>query len=298
MADFNLQELRNQILEMVKKEGPILPSQISEKVVSNILFTSALLSDLVRQNQILISKARIGNSPVYYAKGQEPKLQMLYKHLGETPRKVYDLIKSKKILRDKELESWQRVSIREIKDFAIMLNVNSQAGQEVFWKWYMASDEEAKQKIAEILKKEMPKKKEEAPKKKEELPKKEPEKVPEKKEKQTKIKEEKKLIVDEFYATVNRYLTENRVRILEEKTLRKKSEYEFIVEVPSALGNLRYFVKVKNKKKIGDAELNMAYNQGERKKLPTMFISTGTLTKKAEKYLEAHLQGLIFKKIS
>lgn len=291
MADFNIQELRNQILEIVKKEGPILPSQISQKVVSNILFTSAILSDLVRQNQVLISKARIGNSPVYYAKGQEPKLQMLYKHLGETPRKMYDMIKSKKIIRDKELESWQRVSIREIKDFAIMLNVNSQAGQEVFWKWYMTPDEEAKQKIAEILKKEMPKKKEEPPKK-------EAKKEPEKKEKQTKIKEEKKPSADEFYAAINRYLTENRINILEEKILRKNTEYEFIIEVPSALGNLRYFVKVRNKKKISDSELNMAYTQGERKKLPTMFISTGDLTKKAEKYLDTHLRGLVFKKIS
>lgn len=301
MADFNVQELRNQILEIVKKEGPILPAQISQKVVSNVLFTSAILSDLVRQNQIKISKARIGNSPVYYIKGQEYKLQMLYKHLGEKPRKIYELLKEKKILRDKELESWQRVAIREIKDFAMMLNVNFNTGQEVFWKWYMTPDEEAKQKITEILKKEMPKQKEQKKEEPKEEPKKEikkeTKKEPEKKEKQIKIKEDKKPSVDEFYAVVNRYLTENRVKILEEKTLRKNTEYDFIVEIPSALGNLRYFVKVKNKKRISDSELNMAYTQGERKKLPTMFISTGDLTKKAEKYLEMHLKGLVFKKM-
>jgi len=79
MAEFNMQELKSQILELVKKEGPVLPVQISQKVASNILFTSAILSDLVRQNQVKISKAKIGNSPVYYVKGQESKLQMLYK---------------------------------------------------------------------------------------------------------------------------------------------------------------------------------------------------------------------------
>ena len=301
MADFNVQELRNQILEIVKKEGPILPSQVSQKVVSNILFTSAILSDLVRQDQIKISKAKIGNSPVYYVKGQEAKLQMLHKHLSEKPKKIYELLKEKKLLRDKELESWQRVAVREIKDFAMMLNVNYHTGQEVFWKWYLTPDEEAKQKIIDLLKKEMPKKKEELPKKKEELPKKEQKKEEKqeklKEEKQAKPQEEKKSEkIDEFYGLINTFFTENRVKILEEKALRKNTEYEFVVEIPSALGNLKYFVKAKNKKKVGDAELNMEYTRGERKKLPTLFISTGELTKKAEKYLET-LKGLVFKKI-
>jgi len=305
MAEFNIQELRNQILEIVKKEGPVLPAQISQKVVSNVLFTSAILSDLVRQNQIKISKAKIGSSPVYYIKGQEYKLQMLHKHLSEKPRKIYDLLKEKKVLRDKELEPWQRVAVREIKDFATMLNVNFQNNQEIFWKWYLTSDEEAKQKITDILKKEMPEKKEEPKKeevkeeKKEEHKKeREEHKKEEKKEEQKKLKEEKKPEkIDRFYGLINTYFTENRIRILEEKTLRKNTEYEFIIEIPSALGNLRYFVKAKNKKKIGDAELNMAYTNGEGKKLPTLFVSTGDLTKKAEKYLEASLKGLVFKKI-
>lgn len=301
MADFNVNQLRDQILEIVRKEGPVLPSQISQKVVSNILFTSAILSDLVSQNQIKISKAKIGNSPVYYIKGQEYKLQMLYKHLGEKPRKIYEIIKEKKILRDKALEPWQRVAIREIKDFALMLTVNFQEGQEIFWKWYQTPDEEAKQKIIELLKKEIPQKKEESKKEIKQEPKKEKKEEPKKEKqeikKEPKPKEDKKEKLDEFYGTINTFFTENRVKILEEKPLRKNTEYEFIVEVPSALGNLRYFVKVKNKKKISDSELNMVYTQGERKKLPTMFISTGELTKKAEKYLDTHLKGLVFRKI-
>lgn len=294
MADFNLQGLKNQILEIVKKEGPILPSQVSQKVTSNVLFTSAILADLVRQNQVKISKARIGNSPVYYVKGQEHKLQMVYKHLGEKPRKIYDILKEKKVLRDKELEPWQRVAVREIKDFAIMLNVNYNTGQEVFWKWYLTPEEEAKQKIIDVLKKEMP---EEKPKKEGEtrLKKEEPKKE-KKEEKQTRLKKEEKPEM-EFYGSINTYLIENKIRILEEKALRKNMEYEFIVEIPSNLGDLKYFVKAKNKKKISDSELNMAYASGERKKLPTIFISAGELTKKAEKYLEMHLKGLVFKKI-
>lgn len=296
MNNFNIQELRDKILEIVKKEGPILPAQVSQKVVSNVLFTAAILSDLVRQGQVQISKARIGNSPVYYAKGQEPKLQMLYKHLGEKPRKVYEILKEKRILRDKELESWQRVAVREIKDFAIMLSVNYHTGQEIFWKWYMTPDEEAKQKIIDVLKKEEPKEKEET-KKKEELPKKEPKKEEKKEEKQAKLKEDKKIErKDEFYGLINLFFTENRINIIEEKALRKNTEYEFIIEVPSTVGNLKYFVKARNKRKVSDSELNMAYTLGEKKKLPTIVISTGDLTKKAEKYLE-ELEGLVFKKI-
>ena len=205
------------------------------------------------------------------------------------------LLKEKKVLRDKELESWQRIAIREIKDFAMMLNVNFNKGQEVFWKWYLTPDEEAKQKIMGVLKKEMPSKKEEQEKeaKKEE---KEIKKEPEKKEKQFQ-KEDKKHEIDEFYGQINTYFTENRIRVIEEKAIRKNTEYEFTIEIPSALGNLKYFVKARNKKKISDAELNMSYTLGEKKKLPTIVISTGDLTKKAEKYLENELKGLIFKKL-
>ncbi|MDP2909106.1 MAG: hypothetical protein Q8N77_04850, partial [Nanoarchaeota archaeon] len=95
MGNIDIHALKNQILEIVRKEGPILPAQISQKVISNVLFTSAILSDLSAQGQVKLSKAKIGSSPVYYAKGQEPKLQMLYKHLGEKPRKIYDILKEK-----------------------------------------------------------------------------------------------------------------------------------------------------------------------------------------------------------
>ncbi len=304
MANINIQELKNQILEIVKKEGPVLPAQVSQKVVSNVLFTSAILSDLASQDQVRLSKAKIGGSPVYYVKGQEHKLQMLYKHLGEKPRKIYDILKEHKVLRDKELEPWQRVAVREIKDFAMMQTVNYQSEQEVFWKWYLIRDEEAKAIITEVLKKEMPQpeeqKQEELKPEQEEL-KKEPVKElqPEqKKEVAIKEKNVKKHITDRFYGMINTYFSDNRIVILEEQVLRKNSEYEFVIGIPSALGNLKYFVKAKNKKKISDAELNMAYTTGERKKLPTIFMSTGDLTKKAEKYLDEHLKGLVFKKCS
>ncbi|MCG2717526.1 MAG: hypothetical protein L6408_01660 [Nanoarchaeota archaeon] len=304
MAEFNMQELKGQILELVKKNGPVLPVQISQKVASNILFTSAILSDLVRQNQVKISKAKIGSSPVYYVKGQESKLQMLYKNLKEMPKKMYDVLKEKKLVRDTDLEPWQRVAVREIKDFAMMLNVNYQDNQETFWKWYLMSQEEAKGKIVELLKKEMPKPKKEENKEIREEPKKEEvkkevkeEKKEEKQEKLEERKEEKKDLA-EFYGLVNTYFTENRIRVIEEKSIRKNSEYEFVIEIPSALGDLKYFVKAKNKKKIGDAELNMSYTLGEKQKLPTIFLSTGELTKKAEKYLDKELKGLIFKRLN
>lgn len=306
MANIDVQALKNQILEIVRKEGPVLPAQISQKVVSNILFTSALLSDLASQDQVRMSKAKIGGSPVYYIKGQEPKLQMLYKHLGEKLKKIFDLLKEKRILRDKELEPWQRVAVREIKDFSVMITVNHQGAQETFWKWYLVHDEEAKKVITDTIKKEMPeepKKEELKPEPKEEL-KKEPAKELKQEPKEEVVKEKKETVRkhvtsgDRFYGLLNTYFSDNRIVILEEQALRKNTEYEFVIGIPSALGNLKYFVKAKNKKKISDAELNMAYTTGERKKLPTIFMSTGEMTKKAEQYLETHLKGLVFKKIS
>lgn len=300
MADFNVNQLRDQILEIVRKEGPVLPAQISQKVVSNILFTSAMLSDLVRQNQVKISKAKIGSSPVYYVKGQEYKLQILYKYLGEKPRKIYDIIKEKKILRDKALEPWQRVAVREIQDFATMLTVNFQGGQETFWKWYQTPDEEAKQKILTLLKQEIPQKKETKPepqKEEKQTEKKEnqPPKIEAKKEEKPKKLSKKK--EEDFFESIKDYFEQNKIKVIQEKVLRKGTEFEFFIEIPSVVGNLKYHVMAKNKKKVSDAELVLAYSKGEREKMSTLFLSPGELTKKARKYLDTHLKGLIFRKI-
>lgn len=311
MSD-NALKLGNDVLSFVMTKGPVLPVHVGERFGFNTIISSAILSDLVSKGQVRFSHAKIGGSPIYYVQGQEPKLQILYKYLGEKPRKAFDMLRDSGVLRDKVLEPWQRVAVREIKDFSVMLRVNYASNEEIFWKWYLLSDDDAKKLIADIIKGELSEAVEDK-KIKEKVP--EPvrevakpiEKVPEpikelekfeerRAEKPKKVKRQKSTV--DFYELVKQYFSDNRVKVLEENVVRKNVELNFVVNIPSSVGPLKFFVIAKNKKTITDAEFSMAYSQSQLKKLPVLFLSNGEISKKASAYLEANIKGyLSFKKI-
>ena len=83
-----MDDIRSKVLSLVQVNGPILPVKISKIINQNILFTSAILSELIDRKQVLLSKAKVGGSPVYYIKGQEERLQMLYDHLENALKKT------------------------------------------------------------------------------------------------------------------------------------------------------------------------------------------------------------------
>src|SRR3989344_7721634 len=151
----NIIELKSKIVNYIFHYGPVLPIQISKYINSTTLFAGAVLSELIANKKIFVSHAKVGGSPVYYVHGQEYKLTMLYKYLNEREREIYDLLNKNRVLKDSLLEPWQRVAIREIKDFAVMLKTKD---EEIFWKWYQLPDKEVEPLILEFYKKPEPEK--------------------------------------------------------------------------------------------------------------------------------------------
>ena len=321
----NMQDLKFKILEYVRRYGPCLPVQLSKQINSNILFAGAVLSELVANQKVKISIAKIGGSPVYYIPGQEPKLVMLYQYLHEKEKKAYDLLKQNKVLHDRSLEPYQRVALRELKDFAYPI----QHENDLFWRWYMLSDEESINLIKEIYKKdsvvnEVQKeqvKLEEVPKQeiKIELPqviqqqaieiKKEVQPVIEQKkleiikehiEQKTPVIKSKKVIKrvkkdpNQFYTNLINYLDKKKIEKLEEEITKKDKEFEIISNITSNMGTIRFLIVAKDKKKISDGDLSLAHNKAQLKKLPLIFLSNGDLTKSAKEYIEKNY--LVFEK--
>ncbi|MDD5331301.1 MAG: hypothetical protein PHE43_00560 [Candidatus Nanoarchaeia archaeon] len=310
-------ELRDKALAFVRANGPVLPSEINKHLNVNILFSGAVLSELVDNKDILITKAKIGGSPLYYAKGQEHKLERLRGYLGEKPAEIYDILKEKKMLRDKECNPWQRVALREIKDFAMPLKVTANNETEIFWKWHLTREEEIKPLIENILRAdeelmEKIRKEKESEKPKEEIIK-EPvaeeiieETVPEEVVEEPKIKKirkprEKTLKKKDDSVTFKElllgYFQENNIGVLKEEVIKKNSEYGFIVNLKSEVGSLKYYVKARKKTTINEGDLTLAHHEATQKQLPVLFLSSGKLSKKADKFLETNLPGLIFRQI-
>jgi len=287
--------LRNDILNYVAKNGPVLPVQISKQINNNIIFAGAVLSELVASKKVKISNSKIGGSPVYYISGQEYKLSMLYPYLKDVHKKVYDLLKEKKILQDISVEPWQRVALREIPDFANMLRTRD---NQIFWKWYLVSEDEAVLIIKEILG--INEIKESAPEPKSEVKEEpmkeiiaEPEVKPEVKEEKPK---QKKLVKPKRESvSLSDFFRFKSVEIIDEKIVKKGKELNYIGEISSDLGLMKVFIKYIDKKRISDADLISAHNEAQLKKLALYFISHGDLTKKARDYTRNNF--LIYEKL-
>lgn len=295
-------ETREKIVEIVKVKGPVLPVQISKEIGTNILMASAHLAELTASQRLKISTIKVGSSPLYYLPGQESMLQKFTGNMNDKEKKAYDSLQQNKILRDSEQEPVIRVALREIKDFAVPLNVTHDDSKEVFWKWYLTPNDEAEKIIKgklDILEKPIEKKIEE---KKPEIQKQiVKEKAAPTKQEAEKPKETKKYRPrdkeDIFLKDLMKFFEKNKISIINSEIIKRNLEIDFIVEIPSVVGNLQYYCKARNKKKINDSDLSHAYVKGQLKRLPVIVLSPGELSAKASEMIGKELSNLTFKKI-
>ncbi len=303
---------KEKVIQTIRIRGPVIPAQIAKVIGTDILMASAMLSELVSKNILKISHVKFGSTPLYYLPGQESRLQDFAKNLHEKEKRVYDLLMQKKILRDKIAEPVVRVALRNIKDFAVPLQVKINDNVEIFWKWYLLTNEEAAGIIKGIVKSDEPKKEvkpiqETVVKKEQENPIEEKKEI--KREELKKVvpekevkKEEKKIFIDKtaedkFLNEVKRFFEKSNINLIEEKIVKKNSDLDLVIEVPSAVGSLIYYCKAKSKKRISDSDLSSAFVQGQLKKLPVLFLTKGELTKKAKEMLSKEFRNIKIKKI-
>ena len=311
-------EIKNRILSYVKRYGPVLPVKISKEIGSNTIFAGAILSQLISEKQILITNGKVGGSPLYYVSGQEEKLDILAEYMNEKENKAFFMLKQNKVLRDKILEPWQRVALRELKDFAVMLKViDDNKNEEIFWKWHLIPDDEAELSIKGIVGYEEQIKDEVVEKKPAEVL--EKSKVEEIKQEKAKTVIEQKTLIEEksitqkapkiqikekklekkkqdnFKDVLSNYLTKRNINLIEENIVKNNGEYDLICNVPSGVGEIRFFVKVKNKRKVSDNDFLLAHSQARLKGLPLLYLSNGELSKKGKEYSEKN--NLVFESI-
>lgn len=148
--------MKEQILEIIKNKGPTTPSELTRQLKINTMFVGAYLSELVSSKKLLISKLKVGSSPLYYADGQQEQLQNFYKNLNEKDKEAFDQLKKEGVIRDREQTPIIRVALRNIPDFSKQLNIKTNNGdKEIFWKWYMLTDTEAEELIKKSLNKDI-----------------------------------------------------------------------------------------------------------------------------------------------
>ncbi len=328
-------DYRERILELVK-QSPVQPTSLGKIINKDSLMASAMLSEMSSKGLLKISNLKVGSSPLYYSSEHPEHLLGYIVNLNEKDRRTAELLKEKKVLQDSSLSPLQKVCMRNIKDFALPLEVTLGEDKAVFWKWFLTSDEEAGdiiKKLLESISRPEPKKEVEAlkeetrvqpakpktkpkksrvkpkPKKIEPEPEEEPE--PEKETEKEPVIEYKKPepmpaqrtigpvfvdLGDPFLKKVKSFFDNNNIIIHEVNTIKKKTEFNLVIEIPTPVGNLFYFCKAKNNKRISNSDLSNAFVQGQLKKLPVVFLSPGVLTKPAVIFMK-DLKGLTVTKL-
>ncbi|MFH1054165.1 MAG: hypothetical protein V1740_07135 [Candidatus Woesearchaeota archaeon] len=142
---------KEKILRFIRANGPIIPVQLSKEINQNILMSSAILSEMVSKKELKVSNLKIGGTPLYYIQGQEPQLQNYSNKLPPKEKDAYDLMRMKKVLREKNLDPIYRITLRMIKDFSVPLRVTINNNEELFWKWYLTPNDEAETLIKNML---------------------------------------------------------------------------------------------------------------------------------------------------
>lgn len=292
-------DAKEKLKQLIKIKGPVIPSDVYTELGMNLLMTSATMAEMVSNNTLKISSVKIGSSPFYFLPGQEEMLQRFSKHLHEKAGKAYELLKNKKVLKDSALEPVVRVALREIKDFAVPLKVNYENKSEIFWKWYLLPNQDAQEIIRKELKIKDAKKDETASQKETlfEQPKPKKEKQAIKKTETEPIKKQLPEKPKRLFGNIYDYFNKNNISITNKEINKRMTAGDLIVDVPTPVGKVTYFCRVKDKKTINDSDLASAFVQGQQEKLPVLFITSGKLTKKAKQMLNKEFKGINIKQL-
>jgi hypothetical protein len=262
------------------------------------LFSSAFLSELLEDESIKISKMKVGGSPLYFLPSQHPMLENFSRYLPEKEKEALHLLKERKILKDVEQEPAIRIALRSLKDFAAPIVIEQNNAKEVYWRYVMTNENEAKhlisESIAEIL---QPARREiqisqpvvlkhdshvqVVPGIQKMVPRldsfnKEPART-EKPVKAEKIKKEK------FSDEVKAFLEKRNMRILEIDKLDKKE-----VTAKIKLGEKEVLLYAVDKKRVDESDLIKAHKKSQLMGISYFILTRGETTKKLKDAIDAY----------
>ena len=262
-------QLKEKIIQTLKINGPMLPVYIAKEINSDILFTSAFLSELISEKRIFASYMRIGSSAIYYLKENQKDLEKYGESLKSKEKEAFNLLKEKKFLEDEKQDSPIRVALRQIRDFAIPFKKN----EKIFWRYFTTEEPELKQE----------RKAEEQKQKKLEIFDKKEIKVT---KKSTRPKTTKKSASakksEQFFNKVKEFLIKEQKEIIDIKGMTKDTLTLIIKSDDQEKLLIAY-----NKKRLTEADIVKAHKKSQELNLRYHLLSLGEPSKKIETFIEA-----------
>ena len=285
----NLDVQKQRILQFIKAQGPNIPIPISNHLQIDSLLTSAFLAELISEKLIKMSRLKVGNSPVYYLLGQERQLENFSQFLGDKEKEAFNLLKQEGVLLDSSQKPPIRVALRSLGDFAFPFQFKGT----LFWRYLVLNEKQAVELVKKrssrgaliIPKPHVEKVKKQVISKEQIIPK---EQIISS-QKPVRPRDKGK---SDFVNNVEGFLFNNNLLVSGEIEFKKK-EYNARINVNSQLGGIEFLCMAKDKKFITENDIKLALQESNSKKMPVLFISPGTLNKKAAQKLK-EMNNLIF----
>ncbi|MBI2666697.1 hypothetical protein HYX13_03740 [Candidatus Woesearchaeota archaeon] len=113
-----------------------------------------------------------------------------------------------------------------------------------------------------------------------------------------KVRKKRIVVEEEFLPAVEILFKHLKILPEQKEIVRKNAELNFLIQVPSVVGSLKYFCKAKQKKRCDEKDLSAAYMEAQIKKLPLLFLYTEELSKKAEEMMKSGaFENVIVRKV-
>lgn len=100
-------------------------------------------------------------------------------------------------------------------------------------------------------------------------------------------------VSDKLIIKAKDFFEKKGVLIRGHEILKKNKEVNLLVDIPTIMGTVSYFAKVVDKKRTSDKDLSSAFVEGQIKKYPVLYLTTGDYTKKAREQKEKLFMNML-----
>ncbi len=271
-----MESYEKEIIEFLKTNGPSHPSQLNSVIKKDTFFSKVILDELKNSGKILTTKGKLGGSPLYYLPMHEEKAKkMIFEGLDFVSKKFVKKIKEKRVIKESELSVQEKYILPKCLDFIIPIKRNN----ETYFKYYLDLSNEIISNTSNMPRIE--------PKTQESLFK---QKISETSTNNMEDKIREKEINNFETITQNKLVELNFAIINKNKKKKGEIEYEIISQNPI---KQKYYVKAKNKKRVSESDLAVAFTEAQKRKLPLIFVSENKLSKKVKEFANKNYGGLM-----
>jgi len=313
----------DKILALIQEHGPLLPVEVAGKTNMNSFLAKAYMEELVQQGK-LAQGDKIGSTPIFMLPGQEKlaskraeellgaartvathvgkdldmsseaveKRERFKKHFEKT---LSEPDRSKTKLKSTTTSAKHTLDVSKSTPSARTIEPQK-APVETQLKKKEAQTNQLKERITKLFARKEVKS---APKQPQYKPTHadavftpaRARSAPMKTKYVSKSKVSKLASVGEYVSRMRRMFESGKAKLIEEIS-EKKKKGKYVVDFPSSIGAVRYYVTVYDKRSINKSDIALAYTEAANRKLPALLLMNGKLASGAEEYAK-ELGGML-----